>query len=149
MNLPSYLQFFMQTMNILKVSFYFLRLDSVKEKASQWKVATKPRQYATKFPYVYDSVIKYVATKESPEIRCHTKCRKYFGDPEKLEANLNDSMPPPENECISMPDDDLNQTFSSTSAGSTLTTRSKVVHLPSPSDQERKCFVCNKKRKKV
>ena len=48
-----------------------------------------------------------------------------------------------------MSDDDMNQTCSSTSAGSTLMMRSKVVHLPSPSDQERKCFVCNKRRKKV
>ena len=149
MNLPSYIKFFMQTMNILKVSCCFPRLDSIKEKASQWKEVTKPRQYAIKFPYVYDSVIQYVASKESPEIRCHTKCRKYFGDPEKLEANLNDFISPSETECISMSDDDMNQTFCSTSAGNTLTTRSKVVHLPSPSDQERKCFVCNKRRKKV
>ena len=91
----------------------------------------------------------HVASTESPEIKCHTKCRKYFGDAEKLEANLNDSTTLPENECTSMSEDDTTQTFSSTSAGSTLTTRSKVVHLPSPSDQERECFVCNKRRKKV
>ena len=112
----------MHTINILKISCYFPRLDSIKEKALQWKGITKPRQYATKFPYVYDNLIQYVASKKFPEIKCHTKCRKYFGDREKLEANLNDSMTLPEKECISMSDDEMNQIYSSTSAGSTFTT---------------------------
>ncbi|XP_065063007.1 uncharacterized protein LOC135689636 [Rhopilema esculentum] len=122
-------------------------LDSIKEKALQWKDVTNPRQYAVKFPYVYDELMRYLDSDDSTVLKCHTQCRKYFGDQKKLEANLKDSVLA-ENESMSKSFDEMTKTSASTSAASIPITRSKVVPLPSPSDHERKCFVCNRKRKK-
>ena len=91
--------------------------------------------------------MRYLDSNDSTALKCHTQCRKYFGDQKKLGANLKDSVLA-ENESMSKSFNEMTETSASTSAASIPITRSKVVPLPSPSDHKRKCFVCNRKRKK-
>ena len=85
---------------------------------------TNPRQYAVKFPYVYDELMRYLDSHDSTVLKCHTQCRKYFGDQQKLEANLKDSVLTVD-ESISRSSDEMTVTSASTSAASIPKTKAK------------------------
>eukprot|EP00794_Sanderia_malayensis_P005820 gene5820-6517_t len=123
--------------------------ESIREKALQWKCVTSPRSYALNFPYAHDTLKQHFTSKANNELKCHTQCRKHFGDSTKLQANLSDSAPGFDEEPMLTENEEQSQASNLPSTSECPATRSKVDHLPAPSDHNRKCFVCNKGRKKL
>eukprot|EP00794_Sanderia_malayensis_P013311 gene13311-14684_t len=114
----------------------------------QWKDVTHPRPYASNFPLVHCNLAEDFS-QQKEQLKCHTKCRQMFQDKNKLETNLRDSIPPTTEEVEEPMSIDDSQSPQDSLSESAIATRSKVSHLPLPGDRKRKCFVCDRSRKKT